>query len=575
MKIHTAIFVAATGLLFSCGLFRHSQRTGNGGLPEGYNGGDAVTYYYTEGVKYDKLDGDPLVAATRYRQALKLDSLHAPSYYGLAGDLARSDVQSAIRYARKAQSLDTTNNWYLGQVGRLYLMSKDYGSALSIYRQMVRRDPQDPDNYRLLAALYKMNAQPFSAIAVLDTAEEKLGRIEGLSAYKRQLLIETRQYDKAIDQAQALVEEYPYSVGNYISLAEVYGRTGKDSLAMANYGKALAIDSSDVDIYVSMNEFYKQKEDIPGFTSSARKIFLSRDVTLADKIDFLGDLRSNQEFYRSNFPFVSDLAATLAVMYPDSLSALTEYVRVLAASDKANEASRLLKSFLQREEKPDLETLNMIIQLETMQERPDSVDKYMSLALKYYPDDFDLRVRKAMTEAQMKRYGDALSTYEQAMKLARSDSVRGMLYGMMGDVAHLKQDTAGAYEYYDKALHKYPNNAMVLNNYAYYLAEERKHLDKALKMSKRSMELMDGEPSFIDTYGWILYQTGDYEQARKAIRQAISLDRRNSAELAFHYGEILYALKDYFMASVYWRKALERGYDKDVIEQRLKLVEGK
>ena len=52
------------------------------------------------------------------------------------------------------------------------------------------------------------------------------------------------------------------------------------------------------------------------------------------------------------------------------------------------------------------------------------------------------------------------------------------------------------------------------------------------------------------------------------MQQALSLDRANSADLALHYGDILHALGEEFMAKTYWRKALERGADKEDIEKR-------
>ena len=42
-----------------------------------------------------------------------------------------------------------------------------------------------------------------------------------------------------------------------------------------------------------------------------------------------------------------------------------------------------------------------------------------------------------------------------------------------------------------------------------------------------------------------------------------------------HYGDILYALKDNFMAVFYWEKAREKGYDSEEIDKRLKQVETK
>ena len=52
------------------------------------------------------------------------------------------------------------------------------------------------------------------------------------------------------------------------------------------------------------------------------------------------------------------------------------------------------------------------------------------------------------------------------------------------------------------------------------------------------------------------------------MQQALSLDRQQSPELALHYGDILHALGEEFMAKTYWRKALERGGDKEEIERR-------
>ena len=40
-------------------------------------------------------------------------------------------------------------------------------------------------------------------------------------------------------------------------------------------------------------------------------------------------------------------------------------------------------------------------------------------------------------------------------------------------------------------------------------------------------------------------------------------------EKIYHYGDILKALGENFMAEIYWRKALEKGYDAGRIERRI------
>ena len=109
----------------------------------------------------------------------------------------------------------------------------------------------------------------------------------------------------------------------------------------------------------------------------------------------------------------------------------------------------------------------------------------------------------------------------------------------------------------------------MLNNYAYFLSEDDRQLDKAMEMATRANFLSENNPTFLDTLAWILYRMGRYDEAKKYMQQAISLDRSPSAEIYIHYGDILYAMGEDFMAQTYWRKALEQGYDAGKIEKRL------
>ena len=108
----------------------------------------------------------------------------------------------------------------------------------------------------------------------------------------------------------------------------------------------------------------------------------------------------------------------------------------------------------------------------------------------------------------------------------------------------------------------------MLNNYAYFLSLEERKLERALEMSTRANELNEGNPTFLDTKAWILYKMGRYADAKKVMQLAISLDRSKDPTFALHYGDILYALGEEFMAKIYWRKALEQGAEKEEIEKR-------
>ena len=128
------------------------------------------------------------------------------------------------------------------------------------------------------------------------------------------------------------------------------------------------------------------------------------------------------------------------------------------------------------------------------------------------------------------------------------------------------------YAAYDKSLALLYDNHLVLNNYAYFLSEEERRLEDAERMSARAIELSTSNPTYLDTYAWVLFKLRRVADAKRYMQQAITLDRTKSSELQLHYGDILAALGEHFMAEVYWRKALEYGADAQQIEKRIEEI---
>ena len=126
------------------------------------------------------------------------------------------------------------------------------------------------------------------------------------------------------------------------------------------------------------------------------------------------------------------------------------------------------------------------------------------------------------------------------------------------------------YSAYERSLRYDPDNTMVLNNYAYFLSVEGRDLERALAMASRVVALEDDNPTYLDTHAWVLHKLGRTDEAKKIQQRAVVLDGQKSPSLLAHYGDILHALGEQFMAEIYWRQALEKGYDPALIEPRLK-----
>lgn len=78
------------------------------------------------------------------------------------------------------------------------------------------------------------------------------------------------------------------------------------------------------------------------------------------------------------------------------------------------------------------------------------------------------------------------------------------------------------YAMYEKILKMDSGNLMVLNNYAYHLATHGGDLNKAERMSERTIREEPDNPVYLDTYGWILHLQGQDELALFYLKRAVN-----------------------------------------------------
>ena len=507
-----------------------------------------------------------------------------------------SSTDEATEYARKAVAADTVNKWYLGLYGRMLVLARRYGEAIPVYEKLVRMH-RNPENYRVLAILYEQNERPFSAISILDTAETRFGTIPALNDIKRRLLLSTRQYDRALEEARKMVDAIPYEPENHVALGEVYDIRGEDSLARASFLRAVETDSTSILAWASLGEYYNRRSDYRSYIEVMQRLFGLDELPLEEKVRIFGQLTTDRRFYREYYPQLNRLAATLFIKYPDRREAIKLYAEHLIRSGEIEEALKIYKRHTD-DVPPVAEYFTTVMEIESYLQHPDSVAHYLNKALERFPDDAQMHARKGHLLALEGRNAEALRSYRTSLKTASDDTLRSDIWGYIGDLYHQMSDGArtaadstehryglrsasGAarsamkrcYDAYDKALAAFADNASVLNNYAYFLTIEDRDLERALEMSSRAIKLSENNPTFLDTHAWALYALGRYEEAKRFMRQAISLDRTNSPELQMHYGDILAALGEKYMAEVYWRRALDNGYDRNAVEERMKRLD--
>ena len=546
-------------------------------------------YRYTDGVRAQAIKGDTAEAIRLYREALTFDPNYAPALYRLAVQMQRSHSEEALEYARRAYGIDSTNRWYATAYGQSLLINNKGDEALDIYRRLMQIDKKNPDHYRIVAILYQQRKQPYTAISVLDSADMRFGKNPYLSEMKRSLLISTGQMDRAIKEAEQIVEEAPYELENHLSLGDTYLSAGKDSLAGVAYRRALEMDSTSVQALGAYADYCSSQRDMKGYLATLRLLYARPEFPLERKLELFGRITSDRKFYGEHYFALGALASTMALHYPTDKRTIDLYGDHLIAGGEIDAALQHFKLHL-KDEPPQMDYYMAVIDMEEYLGHTDSLDHYVQRAMEVFPDDPTLPIRKANRLYVRGDLHGAIATFEQALEMVQTDSLRGQIWGYIGDtynaikerVESEKVDTTGykmrlsakkaqkkCFEAYERSLALYSENAMVMNNYAYFLSLRGEQMERARQMSERAIKLESNNATYLDTYAWILYYMGELEEARTYMRQALSLDRTGSAELPLHYGDILFALGERFMAETYWRKALEQGADAKRIEQRI------
>lgn len=393
-------------------------------------------YLFTEGIKQAFIERDTAAARASLERSVEADSTYGPAWYELAELLLYNDAPAALRHAERAFRTDTTDKWYLLQLGQAQILNDRYRDAIRTYNRLREVDAQNPDSYRVLAMLYDQEGQPFSAIAVLDSAEVRFGRIDALSELKRRLLVGTRQYDRAVAEAQALIEAAPYKAENHLLLGELYARQKKDSLALVQFAEAYRIDSTSVAVLATYSEFYNERRDYASSLNYTRRLFASDEMPLDDKLAYFDRITGDRNFYSTFYLQINDLATTLAMKYPHDPRVVKLYGDHLIASGQLDDALTYYKTHLD-DLPPRIDYFNMVIDIESYKQRLDSVERYTSRAMKLFPENVDLHLRKGQMLSYAKRYDEALKFYKNSLRLAPGDSLRGAVWGIIGETYHL------------------------------------------------------------------------------------------------------------------------------------------
>jgi tetratricopeptide (TPR) repeat protein len=157
-----------------------------------------------------------------------------------------------------------------------------------------------------------------------------------------------------------------------------------------------------------------------------------------------------------------------------------------------------------------------------------ALEQYQKLT-QMAPDNARYFVNLADLFREESDYGNEVAALEKASKLAPDNAVVAGRLALAEDLSGNKKEAAVEYK---RSLDLAPTDPALLNNRAYFIAEDGGNLDEALEYSQAAVRKVPGNPDLLDTLAWVYTKR---KMADSAIEILDKLVRQNPDRSSFHY----------------------------------------
>lgn len=528
-------------------------------------------YYFLEAVRLKTLKKYD-AAFTMLQHCLALQPEAPSALYELSQYyIYLKQVPQGQAALERAVAGEPDNYWYSQGLVNLYLQQNNVEKALPLLEDMAVRFPAKQDPLYHLLDIYNRQEEYDKVIGILNKLEERMGKNEQLSMEKFRVYLQKKDDKKAFHEIESLVEEYPMDLRYRVLLGDVYMQNGKREKAYDTYRQVLQEEPDNAMAMYSLASYYEQTGQKELYEQQLDTLLLNRKVPSETKLNVMRQFIVQNEQEGRDSTRVITLFSRIMEQDPDDAQLPLLYARYLL-SKGMNEASvPVLRQVLEID--PTNTGARMTLLGEAVRrEDYEEIIRLCEAGVEANPDMLEFYFYLAIAYNNAERTDDALAICRRALEHVTEDSkpeVVSDFYAIIGDACHSRNRNEEAYAAYEEALRYNPGNIPALNNYAYYLSVERRDLDKAEEMSYKTVKAEPDNATYLDTYAWILFEKGNYAEARIYIDQALKNDADASEVVVEHCGDIYYMTGDVEGALRYWKQALEKGSQSKTLKKKI------
>ena len=508
-------------------------------------------------------------------RCVEIDSTASEAYFFLSYyyDQMRMHKQ-ALACIRKAASIEPDNTTYLETLAQAVIQQKDYDEAIRVVELLYSQNKDREDLLEVLYGLYQQQEDYGHAIDVLKRIETIDGKNERLAYAKSSLYTKMGDKQAAIAEMKALSDQYPNDLGYLGLYGDMLMMNDEHEEARKIYERILSEDPENSRGQFSMMTYLRAEQQNEQADSMVNAILMNKNTPTDQKIYLLRQVIQDNE---SNGG--------------DSTQVLALFHKILAQPKPDVDIATICAAYMELKQMPKDTIATVLEQILTL--APDNAAARLSLvgyawnagdrdrvidlcraARQYNPEEMAFYYYQGIAHYQKGEHAEAMSAFQNGIGVITEDSNPAIVsdfYAVMGDLLHQEGRAREAFEAYDSCLMHTPDNIMCLNNYAYYLSEMGEQLDRAEQMSYKTIKADPLNPTYLDTYAWILFMQERYSEAKIYIEQALQNDSDSNAVITEQAGDIYMKNNDVARALTLWKEALLKSPDNKKLFRKIKL----
>lgn len=492
--------------------------------------------------------------------------------FKIAEILSRAkQYDEALKYGQKAIDADPENKYYHLLKAEIYSRQKKPKLAAEVLNSLMEASGDGREFILELASMYISSQEYDKALETLDKAEEYYGVVAQLSLQKQKIYLQKNDLEKAVAEGERLIEAHPGYSEYVLALVEVLFNNGKTDSALDLVLQNLEAYPDQSDLQLAAYSLYASKNDQPTALSYLFEAFSDPDLSATVKAGAYRDiLREMKTPERDSL--LNRLGRMMEELHPEQeavYAVLGDKELLLKNKDAALAHYRRSLQIQPADEGVLQSTISLMFELGTAFSE---IEEMTETAVEEFPEKAEFWFYDGTSKLAQKKYEKAEKSFLNALEFNKGVNRKlDILVGsQLGDTYHSLNKKEAAYETYEKFLALNPDNAHILNNYAYFLSLDKINLDKAKSMSEKLVRKFPDNSTYLDTHAWVLFQLKDYKNALLFMKQALENQTEPSGVMYEHYGDILYKLGEKKEALNYWKKAESLDQASELLDKKIK-----